>query len=80
MFTIKNTSNNNILKFECSKILAQNSVEFSSDNNSGQSPLATQLLQLPFVTRVYISANFIAIQKIDALQWPDVQEELKLIS
>ncbi|MFK5890594.1 MAG: NifU family protein [Flavobacteriaceae bacterium] len=77
MFKIANTTNPNILKFESSKILTRESFEFSKDNNNGDSPLANQLLQLPFITTVFISANFIALQKIEAVEWTDVQEELK---
>ena len=79
MFTISKTSNNTILKFETSKILTKDSFEFSKDNNNDSSPLASQLLQLPFITTVYISANFIALQKIDVINWKDVQEELKIV-
>ncbi len=77
MFKIVNTTNPHILKFENPKILTQDSFEFSKDNNNGDSPLASQLLQLPFITIVFISANFIALQKIEAIEWSDVQEELK---
>lgn len=77
MFKIQKTKNPHILKFESSQILTQDSFEFTTDKNSGNSPLATQLLKLPFITTVFISANFIALQKIEAIEWPDVQEELK---
>lgn len=77
MFKIANTTNPNILKFESSKILTRESFEFSKDSNNGDSPLASQLLQLPFITTVFISANFIALQKIEGIEWTDVQEELK---
>ena len=79
MFTISKTSNNTILKFETSKILTKDSFEFSKNNNNDSSPLVSQLLQLPFITTVYISANFIALQKIDVINWKDVQEELKIV-
>ncbi len=79
MFKIANTTNPHILKFESPKILTQNSFEFSKDNNKGYSPLASQLLQLPFITTVFISANFIALQKIEVIEWTDVQEELKTV-
>jgi len=79
MFKIAHTTNPHILKFESPKILTQGSFEFSKNNNNGDSPLASQLLQLPFITSVFISANFIALQKIEAIEWLDVQDELKIV-
>jgi Fe-S cluster biogenesis protein NfuA len=79
MFKIAYTTNPHILKFESQKILTQGSFEFSKDKNNGNSPLASQLLQLPFITSVFISANFIALQKIEAIEWLDVQDELKIV-
>ncbi len=79
MFKISNTSNDKIIKFETSNILTQGSFEFTKEDDSSNSPLVSQLLQLPFITKVLISANFIALQKIDAINWVDVQEELKIV-
>jgi len=79
MFSILETSNPQVLKFVSDKILTKGSFEFTKDNDNGFSPLATQLLQLPFVTAVYISANFIAVKKIAAIDWLDVKEELKFV-
>ena len=79
MFKIKKTKNPHILKFESPQILTQESFEFSKDNNNGDSPLASQLLQLPFITTVFISSNFIALQKIETIEWHDVQEDLKIV-
>ncbi len=42
-----------------------------------KSPLAQQLFYLPFVKKVFIASNFIAIQRYDILEWTDVQEEVK---
>ncbi|MDC3285991.1 NifU family protein, partial [Flavobacteriaceae bacterium] len=41
------------------------------------SPLAQQLFYLPFVKKIFITANFIAIQRFDIVEWIDVQEEVK---
>jgi NFU1 iron-sulfur cluster scaffold homolog, mitochondrial len=79
MFTINQTSNPSVLKFKTAHILTQNSFEFSKESNNGSSPLATQLLQLPFITGVFISANFIALQKAEFVEWDDVKEELKAV-
>jgi len=79
MFKITNTSNKDILKFESQSPITKGSFEYSIESNDDSSPLASQLLQLPFITKVYITANFIALQKIDLIDWIDVQTELKLV-
>ena len=38
--------------------------------------LAKQLFYLPFVKTVYISGNFIAIEKFSIVEWEEVQEEV----
>lgn len=79
MFKIVETANQNILKFESQSILTSGSFEFTRETDDASSALVTQLLQLPFITNVFISANFIALQKIDLIDWIDVQNELKII-
>ena len=39
--------------------------------------MAQQLFYLPFVKKVFITANFIAIQRFDIVEWIDVQEEVR---
>jgi NFU1 iron-sulfur cluster scaffold homolog, mitochondrial len=79
MFKIINTKDSSVIKFESQKILTQGSFEFSKEKDDLSSPLASQLVQLPFITKVLISANFIALQKVDIIDWIDVQEELKIV-
>jgi Fe-S cluster biogenesis protein NfuA len=38
--------------------------------------LAQQLFYLPFVKKVYISGNFIAVERYNILEWSDVQDEV----
>ncbi|MCF6214203.1 MAG: NifU family protein [Flavobacteriaceae bacterium] len=79
MFKILKTADASVLKFESDVMLTKGSFEFSKETNDASAPLVSQLLQLPFITKVFISANFIALQKIDAIDWIDVQEELKSV-
>jgi len=76
---IENTSNSSIIKFVFDKMLTQNSFEYQSIEDAKNSTLVQQLFQLPFVKKVFITANFIAIEKFDILEWKEVQEELKEI-
>ncbi|MCB9171174.1 MAG: NifU family protein [Flavobacteriales bacterium] len=43
----------------------------------GISPLAQKIFDLPFVTGVFISGNFITVNKNDAVTWDLVQLELR---
>lgn len=76
------TSNPNILKFNLNSFLTQaESYEFHSADQAGKSPLAAQLFQFPFIKTVYISQNFIALEKEPTLSWEDVEHALtELIS
>jgi len=76
--TIQNTTNNTILKFVSNQILINGgSYEFNNIDEAKNSPLAQQLFYLPFVKKVFITANFIAIQRFDIIEWADVQKEVK---
>lgn len=79
MFKIVTTPNQNILKFESQNSLTSGSFEFTTESDDVSSELVSQLLQLPFLTKVFISSNFIALQKIDLIDWVDVQDELKIV-
>jgi Fe-S cluster biogenesis protein NfuA len=71
------TSNEAILKFEADKFLTNhNSFEFNNIDDAKHSPLAQQLFYLPFVKKVYIASNFIAIERFNIVTWKDVQDEV----
>ena len=73
--TIKETQNPTILKFEFQDFITQNeSFEFKNIDEAKTSPLAQQLFYLPFVKAIYISGNFIAIEKYSIVEWEDVKE------
>ena len=76
--TIQSTNNENILKFVSTQILINGgSYEFNNIDDAKNSSLAQQLFYLPFVKKVFITANFIAIQRFDIVEWSDVQEEVR---
>lgn len=75
--TIQPTNNENIVKFVAAKFLTRsNSFEFNNIEDAKPSPIAQQLFYLPFVKTVYISQNFIAIEKYNIVEWKDVEEEV----
>ncbi|MDB9720490.1 NifU family protein [Winogradskyella sp.] len=71
------TSNETILKFEADRFLTNhNSFEFNNIDEAKNSPLAQELFYLPFVKKVYISSNFVAIERYSIVEWKDVENEV----
>lgn len=75
--SVQETSNNAIVKFEINAFITKHqSFEFNNIDDAKQSPLAQQLFYLPFVKKVYISGNFIAVERYNIVEWQDVQDEV----
>jgi Fe-S cluster biogenesis protein NfuA len=71
------TSNETIVKFETNQFITQHqSFEFNNIDEAKSSPLAQQLFYLPFVKKVYISSNFIAVERYNIISWDKVQDEV----
>ncbi|WP_395052607.1 NifU family protein [Flavobacterium sp.] len=72
---IKETQNSTIIKFEFPDFITQNeNFEYKNIDEAKNSPLAQQLFYLPFVKTVYISGNFIAIERYNIVEWEDVKD------
>ena len=72
---IRETQNTAILKFEFPDFIANHvSYEFKNIDEASSSPLAQKLFHLPFVKAVYISGNFIAIERYNIVEWNDVKD------
>jgi Fe-S cluster biogenesis protein NfuA len=75
---IEPTSSDNIKKFVTNTFLTQaTSYEFGNIDESQKSPIAQKLFHFPFVKTVYISQNFIAIEKFNIAPWEEIEEQLK---
>ena len=75
--SVQGTSNNAIVKFEVNQFITQHqSFEFNNIDEAKPSPLAQQLFYLPFVKKVYISGNFVAVERYNIVDWKDVQDEV----
>jgi Fe-S cluster biogenesis protein NfuA len=74
---IEKTNIPTILKFTSNDILTSGSHQYNNIDEAKNSPLSQQLFYLPFVKRVYISANFIALERFPIVEWNDVQDEVK---
>lgn len=74
---IEQTAQKHILKFVCDEIITPGSLELTASDNLMSSALAQHLFQFPFVVKVFITANFVAIQKNDMVEWEDIAQSLK---
>ncbi len=75
---IEDTPNVTIKKFTSSALLVNGgSYEYNNIDDAKDAPLVQELFYLPFVKRIFISANFIAIQRYDIVAWEDVEIEVQ---
>lgn len=75
--TVVQTNNPAILKFETNHFITKNTnYEFKNIDEAKNSPLAQQLFYLPFIKTVYISGNFIGLERFDIVEWKDVKDEV----
>ena len=75
--SINETSNKFIVKFETNFFLTNHqNYEYNNIDEALKSPLAQQLFYLPFVKKIYISSNFIAIERYNIIEWKEVQDEV----
>ena len=74
------TPNPASMRYVSSRLLIQDGrlLEFRTPEEPvGVSPLAEHIFNLPFVTAVFISSNFITVTKNNAVDWDLVQLELR---
>ncbi|MEM8848063.1 MAG: NifU family protein [Bacteroidota bacterium] len=74
--TVIQTNNPKILKFEANHFLVKGNYEFKNIDDAQESPLAQQLFYLPFIKTVYVSGNFVALERFDIVEWEDVKDEV----
>lgn len=75
---IKETQNPAVIKFEFPDFISYGAnFEFKNIDETSSSPLARKLFYLPFVKTVYISGNFVAVERFSIVEWADVQDEVK---
>ena len=66
------------MKFGTNKSLTSVDVEYKNiEEASKSSPLAQALFGFPFVKEVFISENYISVNKFDVVEWNDVYSEVR---
>ena len=51
--------------------------EYALNDDLENSPLASKLLNFPFISKVFFASNFVAITKTDIIEWEDVIQQLR---
>ncbi len=74
---IVKTSSPNIVKFESDHFLTEHqNFEFNNIDEASNSQLARELFYLPFVKKIYISGNFVAIEKYNIVDWETIETDV----
>ncbi|SHL91271.1 NifU family protein [Chryseobacterium polytrichastri] len=76
---IEPTENPKVMKFVADYNLIPGSLELDRDSDISEIPLAQELFNYPFIERVFITANFVAVAKQDTVEWEHVVDSLKNI-
>jgi len=75
--SICKTKNKFIVKFEINEFITNHqNYEYSNIDEAANAPLVKELFYYPFVKKVYVASNFIAIERFNVVQWEDVQDEV----
>ena len=72
----KETSREQELEFYSNNFLSENRVEFVKIEEAKNFPLIQQIFYLPFVKKVVLNKRSVYIEKLNILEWSDVQNEL----
>ena len=75
-FEILDNEDKNTLVLSSDKEIYTKRISFSDDSSAEQFPLVKQLFFLPFIKSVILDKHLISIEKLDFLEWEDVQEEV----
>lgn len=76
---IEGTPNPSSMKFVANKLLLVSgaTAEYKTAAETADAPIARQLFLFPFVSRVFISSNYITITKSDQVEWEEIMNELR---
>jgi len=81
MLKIEKEGIDTIIKFVSTTILTDGSFEYNNVDDATNSKLVQLLFYLPFIKKVFVSANFVAVERFKIVEWTEVQDELnQLIS
>lgn len=76
---IEPTANPKVMKFVADYTLIPGALELDKTSDLSEIPLAKELLNFPFVEKIFITANFVAISKQEGVEWEHVIDSLKIV-
>lgn len=74
---IEPTENPRVMKFVADYNLIPGSLELDRQSDISEIPIAEELFNYPFVDKIFITANFVAVAKQDTVEWEHVAQSLK---
>lgn len=74
---IEPTANPKVMKFIADYTLIPGALELDRSSDISEIPIAQELFNYPFVDKIFITANFVAVAKQDSVEWEHVSESLK---
>ena len=74
----ESTPNPEVMKFVSNRMLADKSLEVLDASQAKNIPLANELFKLPFIKSIFISTNFVSINKTENVNWDDIALQLRL--
>lgn len=77
--SIQTTDNPRVIKFVADRVLLEGSLELDRNSDIAYIPMAKELFNFPFITRLFITANFIAVAKEDIVEWDLIAMNLRNI-
>lgn len=72
----KETSRESELEFYSNIFLSKKRIEFEKIEEAKDFPLIQQIFYLPFVKKVVLNKHSVYVEKLNILEWKDVQDEL----
>ena len=72
----KETSREGELEFYSNIFLSEKRIEFNKIEETSEFPLIQQIFYLPFIKKVILNKHSVYIEKLNILEWSDVQEEI----
>jgi len=75
---VESTPNPEVMKFVSNRMIADKNLEVLDVSQAKNIPLANELFKLPFIKSVFISTNFVSINKTENVNWDDIALQLRL--
>ena len=75
---VESTPNPEVMKFVSNRKIADKRLEVLDASQAKDIPLANELFKLPFIKSVFISTNFVSINKTENVNWDDIALQLRL--